>query len=90
MRRCRRRSPAAQLAPRHLPAAYKWWSRATVNLGTTLEVLDTSIVNVALPHMQKAFSIGVDEIALVLTSYLVANGIIFQSRLGFRRDSGNR
>ena len=45
-------------------------------LGTTLEVLDTSIVNVALPHMQGSFSASVDEIAWVLTSYLVANGVM--------------
>jgi DHA2 family multidrug resistance protein len=45
-------------------------------LGATLEVLDTSIVNVALPHMQGSFSASVDEITWVLTSYLVANGIM--------------
>jgi len=60
-------------------------------LGTTLEVLDTSIVNVALPHMQGAFSASVDEIAWVLTSYLVANGIMIpmtawiSSRFGRKR-----
>src|SRR5262249_50945165 len=45
-------------------------------LGTILEVLDTSIVNVALPHMQGSFSASVDEITWVVTSYLVANGIM--------------
>jgi MFS transporter, DHA2 family, multidrug resistance protein len=45
-------------------------------LGTTLEVLDTSIVNVALPHMQGSFSASLDEISWVVTSYLVANGIM--------------
>ena len=45
-------------------------------LGTALEVLDTSIINVALPHMQGTFSASVDEIAWVVTSYLVANGIM--------------
>ena len=60
-------------------------------LGTTLEVLDTSIVNVALPHMQGSFSASVDEIAWVLTSYLVANGIMIpmtgwiSSRFGRKR-----
>ena len=60
-------------------------------LGTTLEVLDTSIVNVALPHMQGTFSASVDEIAWVLTSYLVANGIMIpmtgwiSSRFGRKR-----
>jgi len=58
------------------PAAHKWLIAVAVMLGTTLEVLDTSIVNVALPHMQGTFSASVDEIAWVLTSYLVANGIM--------------
>src|SRR5260370_31468021 len=44
--------------------------------GTILEVLDSSIVNVALPHMQGSFSASVDEIAWVVTSYLVAAGIM--------------
>jgi len=47
-----------------------------VMLGTALEVLDNSIVNVALPHLQGSFSAGVDEITWVVTSYLVANGIM--------------
>src|ERR1700746_3666624 len=45
-------------------------------LGTTLVVLDSVIVNVALPHIQGAFSASLDEIAWVVTSYLVANGIM--------------
>lgn len=54
----------------------KWLIALAVMLGTILEVLDTSIVNVALPHMQGAFSAGIDEITWVLTSYLIANGIV--------------
>ncbi|MBY0277253.1 DHA2 family efflux MFS transporter permease subunit [Candidatus Binatia bacterium] len=54
----------------------KWLVALAVMLGTILEVLDTSIVNVALPHMQGAFSAGIDEITWVLTSYLIANGIV--------------
>ena len=38
--------------------------------------LDSSIVNVSLPHMQGSFSASVDEIAWVVTSYLVAAGIM--------------
>ncbi len=58
------------------PTSYKWLIAVAVMLGTTLEVLDTSIINVALPHMQGTFSASVDEISWVLTSYLVANGIM--------------
>ncbi|HZO81577.1 MAG TPA: DHA2 family efflux MFS transporter permease subunit [Candidatus Binataceae bacterium] len=64
-------APAASALPSH-----KWLVALAVMLGTTLEVLDTSIVNVSLPHMQGSFSASVDEIAWVLTSYLVANGIM--------------
>jgi DHA2 family multidrug resistance protein len=45
-------------------------------LGATLEVLDTSIVNVSLPHMQGSFSASRDEVTWILTSYIVANGIM--------------
>src|SRR5713226_5368620 len=71
--------------------SHKWLVALAVMLGTTLEVLDTSIVNVSLPHMQGSFSASVDEIAWVLTSYLVANGIMIpmtgwiSSRFGRKR-----
>src|SRR5437763_15848975 len=70
---------------------HKWWIALAVMLGTTLEVLDSSIVNVALPHLQGSFSASVDEIAWVVTSYLVANGIMIpmtgwiSSRFGRKR-----
>jgi DHA2 family multidrug resistance protein len=57
-------------------ATRKWLVALAVMLGATLEVLDTSIVNVALPHMQGSFSASTDEITWVLTSYIVANGIM--------------
>ena len=55
---------------------HKWLVALAVMLGATLEVLDTSIVNVSLPHMQGSFSASRDEITWVLTSYIVANGIM--------------
>ncbi len=55
--------------------ARKWIIAFSVMLGTVLEVLDSSIVNVSLPHMQGSFSSSVDEIAWVVTSYLVAAGV---------------
>jgi MFS transporter, DHA2 family, multidrug resistance protein len=86
-------SAAAITGEQHLEAgsAQKWLIAIAVMLGTTLEVLDTSIVNVALPHMQGTFSASVDEIAWVVTSYLVANGIMIpmtgwiSSRFGRKR-----
>jgi DHA2 family multidrug resistance protein len=85
-------APAAAVyleAPHASP--HKWLIALAVMLGTFLEVLDTSIVNVALPHLQGSFSAGVDEIAWVVTSYLVANGIMIpmtgwiSSRFGRKR-----
>jgi len=73
------------------PAPKKWLIATSVMLGTILEVLDTSIVNVSLPHMQGAFSASIDEITWVLTSYLIANGIVIpmtgwlSSRYGRKR-----
>ncbi len=48
----------------------------TVTLATFMEVLDTSIANVALPHIAGNLSISQDEATWVLTSYLVANAVI--------------
>src|SRR5205814_2170866 len=45
-------------------------------LVTVMQVVDTSVTNVALPHMQGSLSASVDEIAWVLTSYLAANAVI--------------
>jgi DHA2 family multidrug resistance protein len=65
-----------RLAGKRAPATHKWLIAVSVILGPILEVLDSSIVNVSLPHMQGSFSASVDEVAWVVTSYLVANGIM--------------
>ena len=54
----------------------KWIVSFATMLGTFMEVLDTSVANVALPNMQGTFAAGTDEITWVITSYLVANAII--------------
>src|SRR5437764_2088929 len=53
-----------------------WVIALTVTLATFMEVLDTSIANVSLPHIAGNLSVGADESTLVLTSYLVSNAII--------------
>jgi DHA2 family multidrug resistance protein len=52
---------------------------------TLMQVIDTTIVNVALPHMQGALSASPDEITWTLTSYLVASAI-FMPLTGFLSD----
>lgn len=56
--------------------ANKWLVAVAAMLATILEVLDVTIGNVALPHMQASFSASIDEVTWVLTSYLVSNGIV--------------
>jgi len=53
-----------------------WVIAFTVMLATFMEVLDTSVANVALPHIAGNLSAGVDESTWVLTSYLVSNAIV--------------
>jgi DHA2 family multidrug resistance protein len=53
-----------------------WLIAGTVMLATFMEVLDTSVANVALPHIAGNLSATVDEATWVLTSYLVSNAIV--------------
>src|SRR3954466_13875148 len=53
-----------------------WIIAAAVMLGTFMEVLDTTVVNVSLPHIAGNLSASVDESTWVLTSYLVSNAIV--------------
>ena len=58
--------------PRH----NEWAIALTVTMATFMEVLDTSIANVALPHIAGSLSASTDESTWVLTSYLVSNAVI--------------
>ena len=58
------------------PIVNPWLIAATVMLSTILEVLDTSIVNVSLPHIAGSLASTIDQATWVLTSYLVANAIV--------------
>jgi DHA2 family multidrug resistance protein len=58
--------------PHHNP----WAIALTVTLATFMEVLDTSIANVALPHMAGTLGASQDEATWVLTSYLVSSAIV--------------
>lgn len=54
----------------------KWLIAFSVILVTVIEVLDMTIVNVALPHMMGALGANTDQITWVLTSYIVASAIV--------------
>lgn len=73
--------PAAGAGAPSTPAIWRpshnpWVVALTVTLATFMEVLDTSIANVALPHMAGSLSSTTHEATWVLTSYLVANAIV--------------
>src|SRR5439155_1418655 len=67
-------APIAPAAP--ISSARKWAITFSVMTVTVMQVLDTSITNVALPHMQGSFSASLDEMSWVITSYLAANAVI--------------
>src|SRR5262247_720941 len=53
-----------------------WLIAVSVMFATFMEVLDTTVVNVSLPHIAGSMSATIDEATWALTSYLVANAII--------------
>ncbi|HEY3989807.1 MAG TPA: MFS transporter, partial [Acidobacteriaceae bacterium] len=59
-----------------LPRANPWLIAFVVSLAAFMEVLDTSIANVALPHIAGNLGASSDESTWVLTSYLVSNAIV--------------
>ncbi|MGE4539352.1 MAG: DHA2 family efflux MFS transporter permease subunit [Desulfovibrio sp.] len=72
-------------------APNKWLITLAVMVPTLIEILDTSIANVALQHIQGSLSAGQDEVTWVLTSYLVSNAIVipisgFLSKIFGRRN----
>ena len=88
--------PEASAAPstsesEPLPSYQKWAITFTVMMITVMQVLDTSITNVALPHMQGALSAGTEEMSWVITSFLAANAVVIPAtgwltaQLGRRR-----
>jgi MFS transporter, DHA2 family, multidrug resistance protein len=58
------------------PRFNPWLIAISVTLAAFMEILDTTIVNVALPHIAGTMSASNDEATWTLTSYLVANGIV--------------
>jgi DHA2 family multidrug resistance protein len=71
--------------------ANKWIVTITVMTGTLMSTIDTSIVNVALPHMRGSLGASVEEITWVATGYMISNVIIMpivamlSSRFGRKR-----
>jgi DHA2 family multidrug resistance protein len=67
-------TPAAPLVS--APVINPWFIAITVTIATFMELLDTSIANVSLPHIAGGLATSYDESTWVLTSYLVANAVV--------------
>ena len=72
------------------PRGNPWLIAVTVTLAAFMELLDTTIVNVSLPHIAGTLSASYDEAAWALTSYLVANSIVLPISAFFGRLIGRK
>jgi DHA2 family multidrug resistance protein len=85
---------AARPTPAPAPAArvrYNPWAIAlTVTMATFMELLDTSISNVSLPHIAGGLGTSYDESTWILTSYLVANAVILPMSAWLSRVFGRK
>ena len=73
-----------------VPRSNKWLIAVSVMLGTFMEVMDTSIANVALPHIAGSMSITAHQATWVLTSYLISNAIVLTATGWLSRQFGRK
>ena len=67
-----------------------WFIAVTVTLATFMELLDTSIANVALPYIGGGLGRSYDEVTWILTTYLVANAVILPMSAWLSRVFGRK
>ena len=72
------------------PSANPWLIAVVVTSAAFMEVLDTTIVNVALPHIAGSLSVSYDQATWALTSYLVSNSIVLPISAFFGRVLGRK
>ncbi len=72
------------VAPTHGPR-YKWAVMTIVIIGTFMAILDSSIVNVALPHIMTAFGSSLDEAKWIVSGYMLAYAVLIPLA-GYARD----
>ena len=72
------------------PAVNPWLIAVTVTLATFMELLDTSIANVALPYIGGGLGRSYDEVTWILTTYLVANAVILPMSAWLSRVFGRK
>src|SRR5271170_4936755 len=69
-------TPVFATLPVQRTAINPWFIAVVVTLATFMELLDTAIANVALPHIAGGLAVSSDESTWVLTSYLVSNAVV--------------
>ena len=72
------------------PSVNPWLVAVSVMLATFMVVLDSSVANVALPHIAGTLSASTDESTWVLTSYIVANAIMLPASGWIARRIGRK
>src|ERR1700719_1525194 len=83
-------APAFLAVPDQRVGINPWFIAITVTLATFMELLDTAIANVALPHIAGGLAVSYDESTWVLTSYLVANAVVLPLSAWLSRVFGRR
>jgi len=83
-------APSATAHGNWKPAGNPWLIAVVVTLAAFMEVLDTTIVNVALPHIAGTMSASYDQATWALTAYLVANGIVLPMSAFLARTIGRK
>src|SRR5579864_2032054 len=74
-----------------LRSNYKWWVLVTAIFGAFVSILDATVVNTALPHIQLAFGTDLHTASYVVTGYLLAQGVVISAsgflanRFGIKR-----
>ena len=68
--------PSQQRSPTSPITVNKWLVTVTIMTGSLLAVIDTSIVNVAIPKIQASFGVSITEVGAVATFYIISNVIV--------------
>ncbi len=82
--------PGEDIHQQWVPSFNPWLVAVSVMLATVMEILDTSVANVALPHIAGNLSATTEEATWVLTSYLISNAIILPATSWISRYIGRK
>src|SRR5690242_7254309 len=56
--------------------AYKWWVALAVALGMLMSLMDSTIVNIAIPQMQRAFAVNLHDVQWIVTIYMITQAMV--------------